>query len=117
MSHVFLFSATKPDKNTNRVEVQKKKKDSAFKKAPDGRLIIKDNSDSEDDSRHRKISLIPGLSDSGRPLLNIKIHIFKIVNLLSFMDFPSLPHNRGAVYVREWVEVNSLSLSYHLPVT
>lgn len=77
MSNVFLFSATKPEKNTNRVEVQKKKKDSAFKKAPDGRLIIKDNSDSEDDSQRRKISLIPGLSDSGRLILKVKLNVVR----------------------------------------
>lgn len=44
---------------------RKKKKESVFKTAPDGRLIIKDDSDSDNEPKKRRPSRVPGLSDSG----------------------------------------------------
>ncbi|XP_054266666.1 RRP12-like protein [Macrosteles quadrilineatus] len=59
------ISSSRPDQvGFGQSELQKKKKkESSFKTAPDGRLIIKDHSDSDDEPR-KKPGHIPGLSDS-----------------------------------------------------
>lgn len=60
-----LLSATKPGQ-APQIPVEKKKteKDRGFKTAPDGRLIIKDDSDSDDDDETKKPKINLNSDDS-----------------------------------------------------
>lgn len=51
---IFILTATKPVNSNETASNKSKVKDYGFKTAPDGRLIIKDDSDDSDDERKKK---------------------------------------------------------------